>query len=104
MHTDDGFHPDPLRKRSLMTCMLYLNGRSGGSSRKGGKGGGGRKGFGGGRTRFFDLETEKQVFAFSPRAGSCLVFKQGMLHDGEPLSHGMKFMVRTDVYFSRMEP
>jgi hypothetical protein len=85
-------------EKSLFTCMFYLNGD-----------------LDGGATRFLRVDTplnpdnqykvaeEHQVLAsIPPEAGSCLLFLQpGLLHEGEDLRSGTKYILRSDVMFRR---
>jgi hypothetical protein len=84
-------------EQSLFTCMFYLNG-----------------GFGGGATRFlgpsssniasqFKLADDSEVLAsVAPEPGMCMLFFQpGLLHEGEDLHSGLKYLLRTDVMFRR---
>merc|ERR1712039_761320 len=86
-------------ERSLFTCMFYLNGD-----------------FEGGATRFlriddrsgclddqFKLAPDDEVLAsVAPEIGSCILFFQpGLLHEGEDLYAGEKFILRTDLMFRR---
>ena len=61
--------------------MLYLNG-----------------GFEGGNTRFIGGGgVEHEV---SPKPGSVLVFTHDILHDGERLASGVKYIMRSDVMYT----
>jgi prolyl 4-hydroxylase len=64
-------------ERSLITFMIYLN-----------------DGFEGGRTAFSSLEV-------SPEQGMALFFKHELRHKGEPVVHGRKYVLRTDVMYAR---
>lgn len=82
-HYDEGYHPDPRKVRTVKTCMVYLNG-----------------GFEGGHTRFYDEDDEEEPFyLLKPVAGMCLVFNQNILHDGEKLGSGLKYIMRTDIHY-----
>jgi len=89
--------------RSLFTFMLYLN-----------------SGYSGGNTQFLYDEmkgnytpgtedkqvetTVKQVIAtVNPQPGMAIVFLQNMLHEGNPLENGVKYIMRTDIMFNRVE-
>lgn len=87
-------------EQSLFTCMFYLNG-----------------GFDGGATRFlgpsssditdiasqFKLADDSEVLAsVAPEPGMCMLFFQpGLLHEGEDLRSGLKYILRTDVMYRR---
>lgn len=88
-HYDYGFNPDPLTHRTLKTCMLYLNSE-----------------FKGGHTRYFYHGTDEHgnvniqpYINLKPTPGMCLIFNQNILHDGETVSEGEKYMVRTDMFY-----
>ena len=40
--------------------------------------------------------------AHVPKAGDCLVFQQNIMHEGEKLEHGQKFMIRSDIMFHQV--
>jgi predicted 2-oxoglutarate/Fe(II)-dependent dioxygenase YbiX len=69
-------------ERSLLTFMVYLNAVEGG-----------------GATRFPDHEV-----AFTPRPGAALLFNHMLLHEGAPVTAGVKYAVRSDVMFRRRAP
>mmetsp|Transcript_157952 Transcript_157952/g.278858 ORF Transcript_157952/g.278858 Transcript_157952/m.278858 type:complete len:427 (-) Transcript_157952:80-1360(-) len=86
-------------ERSLFTCMFYLNGD-----------------FEGGATRFlriddrsgciseqYKLAPDEEVLAsIDPEPGLCILFFQpGLLHEGEDLYSGEKFILRSDMLFRR---
>lgn len=64
-------------ERSLLTFMIYLN-----------------EGFGGGRTSFLDLER-----VVEPKTGRALLFQHFLLHEGAPVTSGVKYALRTDVMY-----
>ena len=64
-------------ERSELTLMVYLN-----------------EGFRGGTTRFLDFEVD-----VVPRTGSALLFQHGLLHEGSPVEHGLKYVLRSDVMY-----
>lgn len=66
----------------------------------------------GGKTRFWSVDRPgglgKPVDAAGGVAGSICLFKQAVVptspwHDGEPLSSGLKYLMRTDVIFNKTE-
>jgi prolyl 4-hydroxylase len=76
LHHDQSYqHPDG--RRSLLTFMVYLN-----------------EGFGGGTTTFPEQD---QIIV--PRTGRALLFQHMLLHSGERVSSGIKYVLRSDVLF-----
>lgn len=79
-------------EQSFWTCMLYLN-----------EGGG--KDFDGGTTDFVsDVDHRSLNYRIVPKPGLCIVFKQAdsdCIHLGAKLLSGTKYIMRTDVMFSR---
>lgn len=84
-------------EQSMFTCMFYLKGA-----------------FEGGATRFlsstscdissqFKLADDSEVLAsVMPEPGMCMLFFQpGLLHEGEDLQSGLKYLLRTDVMYRR---
>lgn len=83
---------------SLFTCMFYLNGDMEGGS-----------------TRFLDVDPEMSqenefklakdhevLASVKPEAGLCILFFQpGLMHEGEDLYGGTKYILRTDVMCRR---
>lgn len=86
----DGPHVPTATRRSLLTCQVYLNDAAE---------------MAGGRTRFFASaqggEPTAQVW---PSAGSAIVFDHRLWHDGEPVTAGTKWVLRSDVMFDCPEP
>eukprot|EP01114_Cavostelium_apophysatum_P004788 TRINITY_DN15160_c0_g1_i1.p1 TRINITY_DN15160_c0_g1~~TRINITY_DN15160_c0_g1_i1.p1 ORF type:complete len:212 (+),score=28.94 TRINITY_DN15160_c0_g1_i1:63-698(+) len=79
-HTDAEFIRSN-KERSFLTFMIYLNG-----------------GLDGGSTNF--LESRGKVLErIHPEAGMVLCFDHIMLHEGEALLSGKKYLMRTDVMF-----
>ena len=64
-------------EQSLLTFMVYLN-----------------EGFGGGATEF---EHRSVV----PETGHALVFEHGLRHQGAEVTHGTKYVLRSDILFER---
>jgi len=52
--------------------------------------------YGGGQTRFTNYIVE-------PRAGRLLVFKHQLLHEGSPVTEGIKYVMRTDVMYRKVD-
>jgi len=93
-HHDGGWNA-AANFKSRKTLMLYLN-----------------DGFEGGGTRFFDERqqayaspnVEYQVDAFEPKAGACLIFDSDIMHDGQRLQTGTKYIMRSEVMFAHCGP
>lgn len=49
-------------------------------------------GYGGGQTAFADLAVE-------PVAGTALLFEHEVRHKGQPVTHGCKYVLRSDVMY-----
>lgn len=87
VHRDGPYVPSDAR-RSLLTLQVYLNDA---------------QGFTGGRTRFYaDQRASQQWAALSPEAGSAIIFDHRAWHDGEAVTFGTKFVLRTDVVYDRV--
>lgn len=76
---------------SFVTCQMYLNDN-----------------FEGGETRFL-VPPEKRSLPFLstdviPKIGSVLLFQHDLLHEGRPVTAGCKYMMRTDVMYTRQGP
>lgn len=81
-HRDGSFQRSEAES-SRMTFMVYLNaGYSGGCTRFG-------------RDKPGDLTVE-------PRSGTALVFRHDLMHEGEEVSDGVKYVLRTDVMYQRV--
>lgn len=99
----DGDHVVSAREKSLLTCMLYLNG-----------------GFQGGGTNFISADQglyrddqgrqcaeEKNILhRVQPEAGLCLLFHHRVMHEGAALlaTDCCKYMMRTEVMYQNVEP
>ena len=74
--------------KSYHTFLIYLNDN-----------------FQGGQTRFYVPKGDGTLVAYgiAPKCGSVLVFSQGntasLLHEGAAVTHGHKFVIRTDVLY-----
>jgi predicted 2-oxoglutarate/Fe(II)-dependent dioxygenase YbiX len=77
-HTD-GTNQDKYGNRSQYTLNIFLN-----------------KDFGGGETEFFDKYGQLAVRAI-PEPGRAALFDRGILHCGNKVSSGNKYLLRTDV-------
>jgi len=87
--------------RSLKTFNLYLN-----------------EGFIGGSTNFINdsqmtyrneknlivAQEENITYRVIPSAGMALIFNHYILHEGEEVHGGMKYILRSDIMFARNEP
>ena len=82
-HFDDGYNPEPNKTRTMKTCMVYLN-----------------EEFEGGETIFY---ANGKKFALKPKTGMCLIFNQKIFHEGATVTKGLKYFVRTDVYYQRLD-
>eukprot|EP00736_Rhodelphis_marinus_P009249 Rmarinus@m.27136 len=94
----DGDYVRDSDERSLYTFMLYLN-----------------HGFTGGTTNFisgdqqlkkdsqgrYTADVQKVLFKVQPEAGMALVFRHPILHEGEPVLEGLKYIQRSDVMYIR---
>lgn len=90
-HVDGGFRPTP-DVRSLLTFMLYLNGPPEHT---------------GGCTNFLDIRTKQKTLTIEPKAGTAIVFPQensNYYHEGEVLTSGVKYILRSDIMFSQTGP
>lgn len=93
-HYDEGFHPNIKNHRSFKTCMLYLN-----------------EHFEGGETIFY-FDELKHMFSFDknettitlkPSMGMCIIFNQHILHEGATVLSGLKYFIRTDIFYKKIE-
>lgn len=75
-HYDGSYRPSPTLGSEL-TLLLYLN-----------------DGFSGGRTRFVDDGVD-----VVPETGKVLLFAHHLLHEGEEVTSGTKYVLRTDVLY-----
>ena len=81
----DGYFERDNRERSLFTFMIYLN-----------------DDFEGGATSFADVRFGQSFpdFQVIPKKGSALVFYHPIMHRGDPITAGRKYVMRTDVMYS----
>ncbi|MCR9199316.1 MAG: 2OG-Fe(II) oxygenase [Planctomycetaceae bacterium] len=84
IHQDFPFERDN-GERSFLTFMIYLN-----------------DDFEGGETSFEDSYSDEPFDPFSvvPQTGMALFFEHGTYHIGELVSHGRKYVLRTDVMYA----
>lgn len=99
-HYDSDFVEDPMRKRSLKTFMIYLNDN-----------------YTGGETNFVDshdlhFDESRQIYcspsesvfaSLKARRGDCLVFDHRLLHEGQQVMSGEKYLIRSDVMYEHEE-
>eukprot|EP00966_Prymnesium_polylepis_P210135 4866646-Prymnesium_polylepis.1 len=86
----DGGHVRSGTDCSMQTVMLYLN-----------------EEYEGGHTRFFDdsqaayrePDPAKVVCTYVPRRGDALIFHSELMHDGEALRRGQKWILRSEVMY-----
>jgi tetratricopeptide (TPR) repeat protein len=83
-HNDEGYHPDIKSIRTMKTCMLYLN-----------------EDFSGGETVFYFADGRE--VPLRPKVGMCLVFNQKILHEGKTVTDGLKYFIRTDILYRKIQ-
>jgi predicted 2-oxoglutarate/Fe(II)-dependent dioxygenase YbiX len=90
IHRDGAHAPGP-GERSHLTCMLYLNDAAE---------------FSGGATRYYAERSEDSglLGTVRPEAGTMIVFDHALWHDGEAVTSGTKYVMRTDVLYVREAP
>lgn len=83
----DGIHYRSEHIQSKLTFMIYLNGASE---------------FEGGRTLFYKTKESSEVWAsYIPQQGDLIVFDHNVWHEGEVLTSGEKFVLRSDILYSK---
>jgi hypothetical protein len=83
----DGYFERPNRERSCLTFMVYLNDN-----------------FNGGATSFSDDGAgfaTGGVIRITPAKGMALLFHHPIMHRGDPVVAGRKYVLRTDVMYRR---
>jgi len=94
----DGMFRRSEDEQSLFTCMFYLNGDLDGGATRFLKPGDGTLG----SAPLEAARQEELLASVPPETGLCLLFYQkGLLHEGEDLHAGSKYILRTDVMFRR---
>lgn len=84
----DGVHYRSDTVQSKLTFMIYLNSATE---------------FTGGRTLFFKTKDTDEIWAsYIPKQGDLIVFDHNVWHEGEVLSTGEKFVLRSDILYSRI--
>ncbi|MBD2183335.1 2OG-Fe(II) oxygenase [Planktothrix sp. FACHB-1355] len=81
----DGSYRRPNGEESQLTFMIYLN-----------------EGFLGGETRF-DLRYPYFDITVVPKTGMALCFVHHLRHEGAPVINGRKYVLRSDVMYSKVE-
>lgn len=74
-------------EKSFLTLLLYLN-----------------EDYEGAFTRFLDEDEEKETLSVTPHTGMVLIHQHDILHESPTLVKGCKYVIRTDVMFSRTPP
>ncbi|MFX0577392.1 2OG-Fe(II) oxygenase [Nocardia nepalensis] len=84
----DGAHARTDTVVSRLTCMIYLNDGTE---------------FDGGQTRFYASgePDAASLGVVRPETGTIVVFDHALWHDGEPVTGGTKWVMRTDVLYER---
>ena len=86
----DGVHHAGPTSRSMRSLLIYLDGADA---------------FTGGRTRFFaDQTATAPTQAITPVTGTLACFPHDLWHDGEPVTGGVKYVLRSDVMFDPIDP
>lgn len=75
----DGINQDAKGHRAKYTVNIFLNGD-----------------FTGGATEFYD-DAGQPVFTAVPKAGRGMIFDNQMIHAGEKVQSGNKYLIRTDI-------
>ncbi len=78
----DASYEESATKKTFITVQIYLNDN-----------------FGGGHTTFFP--TDGRVVKYIPAAGDVLLFQHDILHEGFEVTRGIKYALRTDVFYSK---
>jgi WD40 repeat protein len=79
----DGAHVRADGARSFLTCQVYLN-----------------DDFTGGHTRFFACDAAALTHDVRPERGAMIVFDHRSWHDGEAVTAGTKYVLRTDAIYA----
>lgn len=83
----DGIHYRSATEQSKLTFMIYLNGS---------------EEFEGGRTLFFRSKDSTEIWSsYLPQQGDLIVFDHNVWHEGEELASGEKFVLRSDILYTR---
>lgn len=85
----DGVHYRSNTVQSKLTFMIYLNNATE---------------FEGGKTLFFKTKETEEIWAsYIPKQGDLIVFDHNVWHEGEVLTKGQKFVLRSDILYSKKE-
>ncbi len=85
----DGVHYRSDTIQSKLTFMIYLNSATE---------------FEGGRTLFFKTKEAEEIWAsYTPQQGDLIVFDHNVWHEGEILTQGEKFVLRSDILYCKKE-
>ena len=89
IHQDGVFHRSETEK-SFLTLLVYLNDQSA---------------FKGGATRFFSShdDASEPILMVAPESGMALLFNHSLWHDGAEIFEGTKYVLRSDLIYSRVE-
>lgn len=83
----DGIYYQNETTQSKLTFMVYLNSATE---------------FKGGRTLFFKTKDTGEIWAeYTPKQGDLIIFDHNVWHEGEALSDGEKFVLRSDILYSK---
>lgn len=83
----DGVHYHDAKTQSKLTFMIYLNDASE---------------FKGGRTLFYESKDTETIWAaYLPKQGDLIVFDHNVWHEGEELTAGEKFVLRSDILYEK---
>jgi hypothetical protein len=83
----DGIHYRDETTQSKLTFMIYLNSATE---------------FKGGRTLFFKTKETEDIWAsYIPKQGDLIVFDHNVWHEGELLTEGEKFVLRSDILYTK---
>jgi WD40 repeat protein len=83
----DGVHYRSETVQSKLTFMIYLNDASE---------------FSGGRTLFYKTKNTTEIWAsYIPKQGDLIVFDHNVWHEGEMLTEGEKFVLRSDILYAK---
>ncbi len=83
-------------EKSIFTLIIYLNDK-----------------FNGGKTYFHQRQSKQlpfipddlektRVASVTPKTGTCLVFNHDVLHEGEQVTNGEKYIIRVELVFKRI--
>lgn len=85
----DGVYYESIDVQSKLTFMIYLNGT---------------EEYEGGRTLFFSSKVEDIIIGeYIPRKGDLIIFDHNLWHSGEEVSSGEKYILRSDILYSRLD-